>query len=554
MQSPASASLGNLLTPKPSAPPTASLFKKAGLKKLYNAVHDTNNPLNWFQRMKQRQMEKPILLNSNVAQIHRTIETREQAMVAKSGSGNQREVGRLAAMNDRDYYKQYSGVLNLARSNPVLIQKIREASVPDNSMESGLTKETKEAVLEGGSEGGEGAAAAAGGEDGAAAAEEAPMVGGGGGASSAASASTTVVVPESVKEFVAATSSIPEPENPAYRKDKGKDIPIEVLTARYGPVPGSGIGILTAVALGDMPAEEEAKRKSLEYIRDVLKIEIGSRKFWNLVAYEARGLTEMPEEEYKGASEELFTKHPELKPVKHLATSKKALDEAVAKSVELDVKQLQKILTDARLNTVLENALLPLKSGDKNTVRDGFNFVLKELTTATTTLKAARPEAAVDWPDNIEIRKGTNANKIGDIFIEGQQISAYVNTRKEDPSLLRTIPKIRAFFDIIRDHLRNSKSSTGVELTTPRTEKEMKAFVDLEYPLLGGIFENILKQIDDSMKILRPKASSGGKTKGTKNRPKKAALITAELAASGGAAAPAASAESADTSNGDEEA
>ena len=568
MQSPTSASLGNLLTDKPKAFPFAppitksssnaavSLFKKGGVKKLYNIIHDTNNPLNWFQRMKQRQMEKPILLNSNVAQIHRTIETREQAMVAKSGSGNQREVGRLAAMNDRDYYKQYSGVLNLARSNPVLIKKIREASVPDNSMESGLTKETKKAVLaEGGSEGGasEGGASEGGSEGGAAAAEgaeEAPMVGGG--ASSAASAPTTVVVPEAYKEFVAVQSSIPEPENTDYGRKRALGANAEGLTIVFGPVPGSKLKVLAAVALGDTLAEPEAKRKSLEYIRDVLKVEIGSRKYWNLVAYETKGLIEMPEKDYLELSEELFTRHPELKPVKHLATSKKALDEAVAKSAEMDVKQLQKFMAEASLNTVLENAMLPLKSGERNTIRDGFNFFLKELTTALTQAKV------VDWPENIEIRKNLSPNsKVGDIYIGDEKLIDYVKSHLEDPNLLNTISKVKGLFEIVRNHLRDTKPPSELSLTTPRTEKEMKEFIDLEYPLLGEIFDILEKQIADSMKILSPKGSKGGRKKGVPNKKKKktagGAMIAAEMA-SGGAAAPATSAESADTSGGDEEA
>ena len=217
---------------------------------LYDVMHDPKNPLNWFERMRKRQQEKPVLLNANVGQIHRTIETREQLMVARSGSGDQRAVGKLAAMNDIDYYKTHSGVLNLSRSDPVLIKKVREASVPDNSMVSGLDAEVKEAVVEGGAgDGGSsmGEAERDAADDEAGTGAGAPMVGGG--ASSSASAPTTIVVPEEYKQFDTLVANIPAPTGGAYNTDKDS-LAKGDLVAKYGPVPGAKLAELTAVALG----------------------------------------------------------------------------------------------------------------------------------------------------------------------------------------------------------------------------------------------------------------------------------------------------------------
>lgn len=500
---------------------------------LFNVMHDPKNPLNWFERMRQRQQQKPSLLNANVGQIHRTIETREQLMVARSGSGDQRAVGKLAAMNDVEYYKTRSGVLNLSRSDPVLIKKVREASVPDNSMVSGLDAEVKKEVLEGGdgSEGGsvEGEVASVGSEE---RAEGAPMIGGG--ASSSAGAPTTIVVPEALKQHDVLVANIPAPTGGAYEADK-TTLSLPKLVAKYGPVPNAPLSLLTAVALGDIPSNGFIAKKSADYIRDVFKVEIGSRKFFELLKYEGTGEASMTEEEYEAGRSELYARHPSYKPSKPLAQSKKELDELLGKAKEKEGKDLIRLIEDANARYIMDNALEPFKSGDREIVRTGLNKLLTDMAGAVRLVNDKRPDLKIDWPSSIEVRKTSNNEKIGRLFIDGVDINAYVDSKKEDPNLAETLSKIGGIFTILQEHLKSIKPYSDIDYTQPISTKQLYKAIDDEYPLLRGIFAKLQDQIDESLKPFRPKGK-GGRPKGSSNKPKKDPNVGAVLASTASSA------------------
>ena len=376
---------------------------------LFKAVHDTSNPMNWFERMRLKQREKPE--SSNVALAHRTLETRQQAMIAKSGSGDQRALGKLAAMDPVEYYKKNSGVLTLSRSDPVLIKKIRESSVPDNDI-STMASETAETVLGTPPEGSPGAPAAATAPEGEASPPEgSPSVGGGGSAAAA---------------------------------------------------------------------------------------------------------------------------------VPPLAASKKELDTMLTKSRE-EGAEAMKLVTDTNFELVMDRDLVPFRSGEKEAVRDGMNYFMEQLTKMAEKIKEKDPKAPFTWPSNIEVRKTTNAGKIGRLFIDGQDIKAYVERNKEDPGLVDRLSRVGTGFDIIRNALKAERQSRG-PLTAAMSDAEVMTYMDREYPLLRDAFGSLQKQIDDSLKTIRPKRP-GGRPKGVKN--KKSAMVTTALAMSGGT--------DADTEGADEE-
>jgi hypothetical protein len=361
---------------------------------LFKAVHDTSNPLNWFERMRLKQREKPE--SSNVALAHRTLETRQQAMVAKSGSGDQRALGKLAAMDPVEYYKKNSGLLTLSRSDPVLIKKIRESSVPDNGI-STMASETAETVLGAPPEGSPEA------PEGEASPSEGPSVGGGGSAAAAAAA------------------------------------------------------------------------------------------------------------------------------VPPLATSKKELDTMLTKSREEGAEAMKNV-SDVYLNLAMDRALDPFRSGNKEAVRDGMNYFMEQVTKMAEIVKEKDPKAPFTWPSNIEVRKTTNAGKIGRLFIDGQDIKAYVERNKEDPGLVDRLSRVGSVFDVVRNALKAEREKRGPLLAT-MSDAEVMTYMDREYPLLRDAFGSLQKQIDDSLKSIRPKRP-GGRPKGVKN--KKSAMVTTALAMSGG--------------------
>ena len=492
---------------------------------LFKSIHDQANPLNWFERMKARQHEKPVLLNANVGQIHRTIETREQAMVNKSGSGNQREVGRLAAMSDRDYYRTHSGVLHLSRSNPELIRKIRQAGVPDNEMVSGLDAGV-EAAVEGSASAGGGAESVEGGEGG-----EGSVEGGGGGGGGASSA-TPLVVPETFKELTAQLSSIPEPTGGTWAEDKSS-LEVKELVVKYGPIPNAPLGLMAAVALGDEPSNGFIAKKTRGYIEGVLKIEIGSRKFFEVIKYEATGETNLTTEEFERGRAEFLKQHPSYKPVKTLASSKKELDERLGKSRE---KDLAVLIRDNATHQVVEKSLAPFRSGDKHIVRLGINDLMQEMAGAVAKVAEVKPELKITWPSSIEVRKTSNNEKIGRLFIDGVDINDYVELNREDPEMQEKISKVGAVFQLIQQHLKSTKPRSLLNLSVAATEKEIDAAIvrmmDDEFPLLRGIFDSLEKQITESLKPFRPKGK-GGRPAGSKN--KKSLLVSSALSEGGSA-------------------
>lgn len=425
----ASASLAKLLTAKPSAfpfakpsAPSASLFRKGGEKKLYNIIHNTNNPLNWFERMKQRQKEKPMPLNNNVGDIHRTIEAREQAMVAKSGSGDQRALGKLAAMDPVEYYKTRSGVLNLARSDPVLIKKIREASVPnDTALAEAVLGEAPAATS---SEGGGGPPEPPASEGGAEAPPAAAAVGGGG-------------------------AEPAEPAEPA-----------------------------TATATAEPATAEPA--------------------------------------------------------------TKKELDKGLKEGSELDPAQLQALVRKTVALDAIEKMFVPLKSGNKDNVRDGLNYFMDQTIEFNRLRYAGNEEKINEWPAGLEIRKTTNAGIIGRLYVDGLDIDTYVQRNKEDlPLITEKLGKVKALFNVIQASMQVERKKEGSPpLEGDLTEEQILEIMDKEYPLLRGIFTNLQSQIDNSLKPFRIKKKAG-RGKGVGNKPKQpktggAAMVETTLAGSEG--------------------
>ena len=384
----------------------------------------------------------------------------------------------------------------------------------------------KKEVLEGGegSEGGsgEGDEASVSSVEG----EGAPMAGGG--ASSSASAPTTIVVPEEYKQYDALVANIPKPTGGSYETDKDT-LTLPKLVAKYGPVPNAPLSLLTAVALGDLPSNGFIAKKSADYIRDVFKVEIGSRKFFELLKYEGTGETTMTEEEYEEGKAELYKRHPSYKPTKPLAQSKKELDELLGKAKEKEGKDLVKLIEGANARYIIDNALQPFKSGDREVVRTGLNTLLRDMVGAVKLVNETRPELNVIWPSSLEVRKTSNNEKIGRLFIDGKDINEYVESNKEDPNLAETLSKIGGVFTILQEHLKSIKPFSDIDYSRPLSTKELYKAIDDEYPLLRGIFAKLQEQIDESLKPHRPKGK-GGRPKGSSNKPKKDANVSALLA------------------------
>jgi len=521
-------------------------FRKGGVKKLYNVIHDTNNPLNWFERMRQKQVSRPAGLNANLGQLHRTIETRGQAMVAKSGSGDQRELGKLAGMDSVKYYKERSGVLNLARSNPVLIKKIREASVPNNSPDAppDASPEAVGAVIEGGGGGGSPAEAAPvveGVEGGAASS----VGGGGGGDWAAASSSSTIVVPEKFAKYEDKITSIPKPTGGGYEEAVASGMSIEDRVVKYGPVPGADVRLLTAVALGDLPANSYIAGKAKTYIETELGVKIGSREFFELLKYSATGNGEMSEAEYKEARSALEAAHPSYKEkVETGPKSKKELDAYLQAQRERAEKELAGNILKVNEALLMEAALEPIKSGDKTTIRTGFNSLFGEISKSVKMVLAKKPDQVVLFPNSLEIRKVSNADTIGRLYVDGVSISEYTTARKGDPELLSTIGSIEGIISVIRKQVLSGEEFVAqiqrIMLQEGMSELMGEDYVmNKTYPKLKSVFDSLEKQIDDSMKEFRPKGK-GGRKPGSKNKKSKA--VGALLSGGGGGATSASSA------------
>lgn len=517
------------------------LFRRGGVKKLYNVIHDTKNPLNWFERMRQKQVERPAGLNANLGQVHRTIETRGQAMVAKSGSGDQREVGKLAGMNSVKYYKERSGVLNLARSNPVLIQKIREASVPNNSTDAppDASPEAVVAVIEGGGGGGSPAEAApvVEGE-----AEASSGGGGGGGGGAAASSSSSVVVPEKFEKYEAKITSIRKPTGGGYEEAVASGMPIEERVVKYGPVPGADIRHLVAVALGDIPANPYIAGQAKGYIERELGVEIGSRDFFELLKYSATGSTEkMSDAEYKEARTQLEAAHPSYKEKKAsgLPTTKKEMDAYIQAQRERAEKELADNILKVNEAVLFDKAFEPIKSTDKTSIRTGFNTLFSEISKAVKLVAEKTPDREAFFPKSLEIRKLSNADTIGRLYVDGLALNEYTNVHKDDPTLLSTIGSIEGIIGLIRNKVLAGEEFEGqiqkIMLQEGLSElwKAENFVMDKVYPKLKSVFDSLEKQLAESVKEFRPKGK-GGRKPGSKNKKSKA--VSALLSGGGGGA------------------
>ena len=522
------------------------LFRRGGVKKLYNVIHDTKNPLNWFERMRQKQVERPAGLNANLGQVHRTIETRGQAMVAKSGSGDQREVAKLAGMDSVKYYKERSGVLNLARSNTILIRKIREASVPNNSTDAppDASPEAVVAVIEGGGAGGGGGSPA----------EALPVVegvegeadassggGGGGGGGAAASSSSSVVVPEKFEKYEAKITSIPKPTGGGYEDAVASGMSIEERVVKYGPVPGADIRHLVAVALGDIPANPYIAGKAKEYIETELGVEIGSREFFELLKYSATGSTEkISEAEYREARTQLEAAHPSFKEkASGVPKSKKEMDAFLQAHRERAEKELADNILKVNEAVLFDKAFEPIKSTDKTSIRTGFNTLFSEISKAVKLVADKTPEREAFFPKSLEIRKLSNADTIGRLYVDGLSLNEYTNAHKDDPKLLSTIGSIEGIIGLIRNKVLAGEEFEGQVQKIMLQEgfgdlwKAEDFVMDKVYPKLKSVFDSLEKQLTESVKEFRPKGK-GGRKPGSKNKKSKA--VGALLSGGGGGA------------------
>lgn len=512
-------------------------------KRLYGIIHDTKNPLNWFERMRQRQTEKPQGLNANIGAVHRSIEDREQRMVGKSGSGDQRGVAKLAGMDSVEYYKKNSGVLNLARSDKVLISKIREASAVDASPSiteeapppPALVGEVAE-VAEGGgvdanppSKTSSGVGPSAYGSNGNTPMGDTPEAEGGG---------AVVDVLGSVKSKLVKTKidEIPAPTGGDYEKDVSAGMDGEKLTAKYGPVPQSRLEFIVAVAVGDVEANGFARGKAKDFIEKELELKIGSREFFDAVYYANTGKT-LEDAMYEKVKAKFLKEHPSYKE-SSVPKSKKEVDDLLTKMSKKEAKELKESILATSEALVIEKSLEPFRSNDKGVVRYGLNKMMSDITEAVkiasekdTTGRVGK--ASMAWPSSVEIRKTSNNEKIGRLFINGVDISNYVLQEAGSPLLMETIGKVSGVFAAIKDYMEDDKRVKEIiarEMVAKGVADPMDAMKEA-YPLISSVFDSLEKQIEESLKPHRPRGK-GGRPVGSKN--KKSSLVASALGGGSG--------------------
>jgi len=154
---------------------------------------------------------------------------------------------------------------------------------------------------------------------------------------------------------------------------------------------------------------------------------------------------------------------------------------------------------------------------------------LRDMAGAVRLVNDKRPDLKIDWPSSIEVRKTSNNEKIGRLFIDGVDINTYVERKREDPNLNETLAKMGGIFNILQEHLKSIKikSRPDIDYERPTTAKELNKAIDDEYPLLRGIFAKLEEQINESLKPFRLKGK-GGKPPGSKNK-KKDPMVSAVL-------------------------
>lgn len=496
-------------------------FTKKGAKKLYGIIHDTSNPLNWFERMRQRQMDKPQGLNADIGAIQRSAETRQNIMVARSGQGDQRALGKLAGMNSVEYYKQNSGVLNLSRSDPYLIKKIREANpVAGVVGNTGLVDAEIEAVVEGGAGGGgaEGEGSSVGeaereaGDDevgsGSGGGAEGEALAGGGGATA-----TPVVVPAEFAKYEKQMGYLRI--TTAQQADLDAGMPLNKVVAKHGVVKDAPFNLLLDTAMGDNPSNLLIQHSVARYIKDKLNITIGSKAMFDLLAYQGDGRV-LTEAEFKEAEKAFNAKYPDFRNKAPFRITK----EDMRKQKERDLEEMKQNLDYVKLHTnaLATETLTPFTSPDKDVFRSGLNSLLKSTIDAVKLvhdrMKEQGKEGTIEYPNVIEVRKVSNRDRIGRLFINNLDIEEYV--AKYGGGSYTNLTKVSAVLAGLRTHLDNEGG-------------------DEVFPLLRSSFNALEEQIDEASKAFREKGK-GGRPKGSKN--KSSAMVASALPALSSATSP----------------